>query len=68
MDTWSRDVDWKQGMAEGDNIGNGSGSGKVHGPTLPTLSDITLARELVDSQKRSRESLQTREEQERYEG
>jgi hypothetical protein len=33
--------------------GNGSGSGKVHGPTLPTSADITLARELVDSQRAS---------------
>lgn len=45
-------MDWKSG--EGDDrvgSGNGSGTGKVHGPTLPTSSDITLARELVDSQR-----------------
>ena len=53
-DTWNRDVDWKNGEGEEDNgvgIGNGSGSGKVRGPTLPTPSDITLAREQADSQR-----------------
>jgi hypothetical protein len=53
-DTWSSDVDWKRGREEGDDgvgTGNGSGGGKVHGPALPTSSDIILARELVDSQK-----------------
>ena len=55
-DTWNRDVDWKSGKGEGDDGVGGSGGGKVRGPTLPTPSDITLARELADSQREEERS------------
>ena len=56
QDTWSRDVDWRKTKEGSDQVvgvgkGNGTGIGRVHGPTLPTPSDITLAHELVDTQK-----------------
>lgn len=53
-DTSGRDVDQNRAREEGDDgtgVGNGSRSGKVHGPTLPTAADMTLARELVDTQR-----------------
>jgi hypothetical protein len=45
-------VDWRRTKERGDegvSAGNGSGSGRVHGPN----ADITLARELVESQRAS---------------
>ena len=54
-DTWGRDADWTKRAREeggdGAGVGNGSRSGKVHGPLLPTAADMTLARELVDAQR-----------------